>query len=305
MQDQIKGALVGLACGDAVGTTLEFETRGTFEPISEMIGGGPFNLKKGQWTDDTSMALCLAHSLLTQKKFDAIDQMDRYCNWSESGYMSSNGKCFDIGLTVSAALRKYQQTKEPFSGSTDPYSSGNGSIMRLAPIPIFYQTNKEVCIKYAGESSRTTHASDECVESCKLFSSLILNAFEASSKEEIFSLNEYSPNCKSIKQIANLDFLSLNYEALQGSGYVVESLVSALWCFMQSDNFREAILLAANIGNDADTTAAICGQIAGAFYGYSNIPKHWRENITMAKEIESLALALYETGIDVAEKEHE
>ncbi len=298
MQDRIKGTLVGLACGDAVGTTLEFETRGTFEPISDMVGGGPFNLKTGQWTDDTSMALCLAHSLTEQKKFDAIDQMERYCSWYQKGYMSSNGDCFDIGLTVSAALTKYLKTKDPFSGSTDPYSSGNGSMMRLSPIPIFYKNDRKACLKYAGESSRTTHASDECIDSCKLFASLILSAFEANSKENIFIANDYEPDCTSIINIAHLNFMDLKYEELQGSGYVVESLISTLWCFMHSNNFREAILLSANIGNDADTTAAICGQIAGAFYGYSGIPKQWREGITMAKEIESLALELYQKGIE-------
>jgi ADP-ribosyl-[dinitrogen reductase] hydrolase len=305
MQDRIKGTLVGLACGDAVGTTLEFETRGTFEPISDMVGGGPFNLKKGQWTDDTSMALCLAHSLAEQKKFDATDQMDRYCNWSQNGYMSSNGKCFDIGLTVSAAIRKYLKNKDPFSGSTDPYSSGNGSIMRLAPIPIFYQNNKDACLHYAGESSRTTHASVECIESCKLLASLILSAFEASSKEGIFKDNDYEPSCKSINDIAHLNFMDLEYKDLEGSGYVVESLISALWCFMHSNNFREAILLAANIGNDADTTAAICGQIAGAFYGYSGIPRSWRNGITMAADIELLALELYQKGSEAEVVNHE
>ena len=119
MLDRIKGALVGLACGDAVGTTLEFETRGTFEPITDMVGGGPFELELGQWTDDTSMALCLAHSLLLQKGFDPIDQMNRYCNWYQFGYMSSNGECFDIGITVSSALRNFMETKDTFSGTKD------------------------------------------------------------------------------------------------------------------------------------------------------------------------------------------
>ena len=137
--------------------------------LAAMVGGGPFNLEKGQWTDDTSMALCLAHSLLHKRSFDPADQMNRYCNWRNYGYMSSNGECFDIGMTVSDALRKYLETKEPFSGSVDKFASGNGSIMRLAPIPIYYFGDIDDCIKYAGESSRTTHGSLLCIESCKLF----------------------------------------------------------------------------------------------------------------------------------------
>ncbi|WP_309227297.1 ADP-ribosylglycohydrolase family protein [Zooshikella harenae] len=283
MKDRIKGALVGLACGDAVGTTLEFKPKGSFTPIKDMVGGGPFNLEKGQWTDDTSMALCLAHSLLYQKGFDPTDQMNRYCNWYQHGYMSCNGECFDIGITVTKALNQYLKTNNPFCGSEDKYSSGNGSLMRLAPIPIFYQSNYEQCIFYAGESSRTTDASVECIEACKLFASLILSAFESDKK---------------IEGIAHSKFIDFNYDDNQGSGYVVESLNSALWCFFNSNSFEESILLAANLGNDADTTAAICGQIAGAFYGFSAIPKHWREGIYMAKEIENLAIDLYQTGKD-------
>ncbi|WP_243836984.1 ADP-ribosylglycohydrolase family protein [Psychromonas algicola] len=293
MEDRIKGALVGLACGDAVGTTLEFKAKGTFEPLTDMVGGGPFNLKVGQWTDDMSMALCLAYSLVEQQEFDPVDQMDRYCRWYQDGYMSSNGDCFDIGITVSQALQDYINNGNPFSGSTDPYSSGNGSIMRLAPIPIFYHHNYDDCIKYAGESSRTTHASAECIDASKLFASLIFNAFTAETKSAIFENNQYEPHCEKIIAIKNREFITLDYDQLTGSGYVVESLISALWCFINGNSFKECILLAANIGNDADTTAAICGQIAGAYYGFTEIPKEWRNQITMAKEIEQLALSLF------------
>lgn len=296
MEDKIIGSLVGLACGDAVGTTLEFKTRGTFEPLKNMVGGGPFNLEKGQWTDDTSMALCLAHSLHDKQGFDPANQMNRYCNWYQYGYMSSNGECFDIGMTVSSALRQYLDTKDPFSGATDKYSSGNGSIMRLAPIPIFYYSDINACIHYAGESSRTTHGSPLCVESCQLFSFLIHKAFTANTKAEIFE-NIPGDFCNELQPVVDLSFKDLDYMALTGSGYVIESLISALWCFYHGDSFKESILLAANIGNDADTTAAICGQIAGAFYGYSGIPGDWRESITMAGDIKQLALNLYQAGL--------
>lgn len=135
---RFKGALLGLACGDAVGTTLEFKPRGTFSPITDMTGGGPFGLRKGEWTDDTSMALCLAASLIEQMTFDPEDQITRYCNWQSRGYMSSNGECFDIGNTVAAALNRYRIEGKPFAGDTHPMSAGNGSVMRLAPVPMFY-----------------------------------------------------------------------------------------------------------------------------------------------------------------------
>lgn len=296
IKERAMGALVGLACGDAVGTTLEFELRGTFEPLTDMEGGGPFELEKGQWTDDTSMALCLAHSLLFSKGFCATDQMNRYCNWYNYGYMSSNGQCFDIGMTVRDALTRYLDSGEPMAGDTSPNSAGNGSLMRLAPIAIFYHRNIKQAIKYAGLSSATTHGCAECIEACQLFAALLIETFQATEKLSILKQTAFSPSQQKLKPIASGDFLNKRYEDLTGSGYVIESLESALWCFFNANSFEEAILMAANIGNDADTTAAICGQIAGAFYGLSAIVADWRASITDSDDIHRLAEALFEQG---------
>lgn len=293
-KERVLGALVGLACGDAVGTTLEFKARGTFEPITDMVGGGPFHLSPGQWTDDMSMALCLAHSLVDHKGFDAVDQIERYCDWYERGYMSVTGECFDIGNTVRAALKKYRQTNEPFAGATHDASSGNGAIMRLAPIPMAYHNDIATCIDYAGISSLTTHGSEKCMESARLFASLICLAFTAKDKADIFNANAYRSDCASVQAIADLEFLAKTYDELTGSGYVIESLESALWCFMNSTSFEDCILLSANIGNDADTTAAICGQIAGAFYGVDAIPDPWLNKLAMKKQIFEVAHRLYD-----------
>ena len=156
--DRYRGGMLGLAVGDALGTTLEFRKPGSFTPIIDMEGGGPFQLEAGQWTDDTSMALCLAESLIECKRFDPTDQMERYVRWYRDGHLSSNGRCFDIGNTVSAALRQFGMTGDPFAGSTDPSAGGNGSLMRLAPIPLAYADKPELAIEHAAEMSRTTHA---------------------------------------------------------------------------------------------------------------------------------------------------
>ena len=138
-----QGCLLGLAAGDATGTTVEFSAPGTFPTVTDMTGGGPFRLQPGQWTDDTSMALCLAESLIARNGFDARDQMTLYTRWYLNGYLSSNGRCFDIGNTVKAALSKFAQTGEPVAGSTEPNTAGNGSLMRLAPIPMAYAENPD------------------------------------------------------------------------------------------------------------------------------------------------------------------
>ena len=134
-----------------------FKTPGTFEPIDDMVGGGPFNPQAGQWTDDTSMALCLATSLIEQGGFDATDQMQRYVRWWRDGYLSSTGSCFDIGITVSDALSRFERDGKPYAGSTDPYAAGNGSLMRLAPVAMYYAADVEDAVAMAASSSMTTH----------------------------------------------------------------------------------------------------------------------------------------------------
>ena len=284
-----QGCLLGLAVGDAVGTTLEFCRPGSFEPITDMVGGGPFNLQPGQWTDDTSMALCLAHSLLHTSGFDPRDQMERYCAWRKEGYMSSNGRCFDIGVTVSEAISQFLNTGEPFAGSTNPFSAGNGSLMRLAPVAMYYSPDLELVLQYSGESSRTTHGARECIDACRYFGMLLHSAFAGMDKAGLLAQSDYSPETKKVQAIQRGEYLQKDRAQIKGTGYVIDCLEAALWCFAHTDNFRDAILAAANLGDDADTTAAVCGQIAGAFYGVDGIPESWREKITMLDDILELS----------------
>lgn len=293
LQDRFRGCLLGLAAGDAVGTTVEFRPRGSFAPLTGMVGGGPFRLLPGQWTDDTSMALCLAASLVECNGFDARDQIDRYCRWRDEGYMSSNGRCFDIGNTVASALARFQRTGDPMAGSTDPFSAGNGSIMRLAPVVMFYFPDLDAVTRYAVESSRTTHAAAECLDACRLFAAMIQRGLQGASKDEILLADRTSfTGADTIAAIARGDYLDKADSAVRGSGYVVQSLEAALWCFAHTDSFEQAILAAANLGDDADTTAAVCGQVAGAFYGAPAIPAHWLERLALRWEIEQLAVQL-------------
>jgi ADP-ribosylglycohydrolase len=299
--DRYRGALVGLATGDALGTTLEFTSRGTFRAIDDMIGGGPFDLEPGQWTDDTSMALCLAESLI-HHGFDAADQMKRYVRWSREGYWSSNGRCFDIGTTVSAALRTFQKTGEPFAGSTDPQSAGNGSLMRLAPIPLRYAGNPVDAVRYAAASSRTTHGVREAVDACRYFAALIVGALQRRDKGEILA-DHFAPTgvdwgthplATAVAGIASGSFRKKNRNDIRASGYVVHTLEAALWAFHRSRDFREGALLAVNLGEDADTTGAVYGQLAGAYYGVGGIPQHWRDRLARHDEIVTLATTLFE-----------
>ena len=288
--DRFRGCLLGLAVGDAVGTTVEFRSRGTFTPLTDMVGGGPFGLKVGEWTDDTSMALCLATSLVESGGFDPRDQMVRYCRWHEEGYLSSNGRCFDIGNTVRQALGQFKRTGDPYSGSTDPQSAGNGSLMRLAPVALYYFPERERTWHYTAESSRTTHSASECLDACRYFGDLLYHALRGDNKEKILGAGPLEGSLSpAVAAVARGGYINKARDQVHGTGYVVASLEAALWCFWQTDCFRDAILCAANLGDDADTTAAICGQLAGAYYGEGGIPPEWLARLVMREEIGVLA----------------
>ena len=303
---RFEGALIGLAVGDAVGTTLEFKQPGSFTPITDMVGGGPFRLAPGQWTDDTSMALCLAESLVQRQGFDPVDQLERYVRWWREGHWSSNGTCFDIGITVSQALRRFEETREPYCGSTDPYSAGNGSLMRLAPVAMATWKDPARALELAGESSRTTHGATEAIDACRYYAGLLVGAIEGRSKEELLSplfspvpgAFDREPLAPAIHEIAMGSFKRRQPPEIQGKGYVVPSLEAALWAFHMSEDFASGCLLAANLGHDADTTAAIFGQLAGAVHGVEGIPGTWREKLALRDRIETLMAELW----DLAER---
>ncbi|MCP5157800.1 MAG: ADP-ribosylglycohydrolase family protein [Gammaproteobacteria bacterium] len=288
--DRFRGCLLGLAVGDAVGTTVEFRRRGTFEPLTDMLGGGPFGLQPGQWTDDTSMALCLATSLIECSGFDAHDQMERYCRWTDTGYLSSTGACFDIGHTVASALWRYRRDGNPYAGSNNPKAAGNGCIMRLAPIPMYFFPDLDAIEHFAADSSRTTHGAQECIDGCRLLARILYRALLGRSKDEILlgDADSFAAG-ERITAIARASYRKKSAAEVRGSGYVVENLEAALWAFARTDTFADAILMAANLGEDADTTAAVCGQVAGAYYGEPGVPARWLERLALGSKIARLA----------------
>ena len=297
LTERYLGSLLGLACGDALGTTLEFTTPGTFTPIEDMVGGGPFGLQPGEWTDDTSLALCLAASLIECQGFEPRDQMERYLRWWREGYLSSIGYAFDVGGTTRAALARFERTREPFCGSTDPRQAGNGSLMRLAPVPMAYARRPAEAIVRCADSSRTTHAATTAVDACRYFGGLLVGALNGVDREVLLSdryapvdgVWEAQPLHPEVEEVARGSFKTRQPPEIRGSGYVVRSLEAALWAFYHSTSFREGCLLAVNLGDDADTTGAVYGQLAGAFYGASAIPPQWRARLALRETIETFA----------------
>jgi ADP-ribosylglycohydrolase len=304
VSDRYRGALLGLAVGDALGTTLEFTLPGAFEPIDDMVGGGPFGLQAGEWTDDTAMALALAESLIECGGFDPTDQLTRYVRWWQEGYLSSTGRCFDIGNATRDALARFERTSEPYCGSEDPNTAGNGSIMRLAPVPLFFANEPLNAIERSGESSRTTHAAPAAVDACRYLGGLLAGAVAGVPKEELLQPN-WSPIRRyweehalmpEVAKVAAGSFVHREPPAIRGSGYVVRTLEAALWALHRTESFRAGALAAVNLGDDADTTGAVYGQLAGALYGVDAIPREWKAKLALRETIEQLADGLRESA---------
>ena len=277
-RDRALGAFLGLAVGDAVGTTLEFRARDAQPRLEDMRGGGPFALPPGAWTDDTATALALAESLAATGTLDGRDLMDRFTRWWRKGEYSCTGACFDIGNTTRAALVRYAHTGEPFAGSADPRTAGNGSLMRLAPVAVRFWNDRKRLIDTAADQSRTTHGAEEAVDACRAFAELLADAIAGSPRDALLAPRPFE-GAPAVAGIIAGGWRGRRREEIRSSGYVVHTLEAALWSVARTADYRNAVLLAANLADDADTVAAVTGQLAGALYGLSGIPERWLDRI--------------------------
>ncbi|MEQ8833447.1 MAG: ADP-ribosylglycohydrolase family protein [Miltoncostaeaceae bacterium] len=302
-RNRFRGALLGLAVGDALGTTVEFKAPGTFAPVTDIAGGGPFNLPRGAWTDDTSMALCLADSLLAVEGFDPADQLRRYVGWYRRGERSSTGRCFDIGGATSSALERFEQTGEPFPGDASPNAGGNGTLMRLAPLPMAYAMHPQAALTLAADSARTTHGLPAAIDATRYLTALLLDALQGAHRDALLdidsdghagALRASGTLHPEVQEVADGSFARRNPPEIRGDGYAVRALEAALWALHTTFDFGEGALAAVNLGDDADTTGAIYGQLAGAVYGIDGIPAGWREVVLMGEEIIALADDLHD-----------
>lgn len=291
--DRATGALLGLAVGDALGTTLEFKRRDTYALLTDIVGGGPFDLPAGTWTDDTSMALALADSLLACGELDPTDLMRRFLAWWRLGEYSPTGACFDIGVTTRVALARFERCGDPMAGDPDPMTAGNGSLMRLAPVAIWgVGAGAEATRVAARTQSATTHAASACLDACEAFALMIRAAIGGASVDDAIAAGREVTTAEPIGPILQGGWRGKGRAQIASSGYVAHSLEAALWCVAETNNYRDAVLLAANLGDDADTTAAITGQLAGALYGASGIPAAWRAKLAWGARIADTAVAL-------------
>lgn len=300
VNDRRRGCLLGLAVGDALGGPVEFMAPGHFLAVQGYGRGGPHGLEPGEWTDDTSMALALASSI-GEKGWDLGDQMDRYSAWMNEGRYSVKGWCFDIGGTTRQSIEMYALTRDPRRcASRQEGDSGNGSIMRLAPVPIMYHRlfpdDLESLCTFAEESSLTTHASEQCLSACSYLACVLAALINGEDRDEV--LNPAGPVYEAlyrrrhmnqlVHEVARGSYLSKS-KRIEASGWVIHTLEAALWAFHDAPDFRTAVLKAVNLGGDADTVGAVCGQLAGATWGESGIPPEWLDGLARKDMIEDAA----------------
>ncbi|CAF1252995.1 unnamed protein product [Rotaria sordida] len=324
--NRIMGSMFGLILGDALGAHVEFRPHSYLlaNPVTDLRGGGTWGLEKGQFTDDGSMTLCLANSLVARRGFEPYDQLVRYKWWFRHGYMSSTGTCFDVGESTRKALCIFEDRQKIFAQKhgipleeidflsdeqllkefsifcSPDEAAGNGVLMRLAPVPLFFYQNPQAAVKFSGISGRITHGDKKAFDACRYYGALIVATMHNADKDQLLSEDFYLSKMKTwftnnpldseIENIAKGSFKKENgYDSgIRGTGYVANSLEAALWAFWSTHSFEEGVLAAVNLGDDTDTTAAIYGQLAGAYYGYDKLPQEWINSVYSKCFIECL-----------------
>lgn len=302
LRDKFRGCLIGLAVGDAIGATNEFKSRDFCRrnPVVDMVGGGCWRLKPGQWTDDTSMAFAMGAAIVEKGAFDAVAIMKNFVDWRQGiAFGPSDGRgCFDIGGTTAAALGRFARDGNPFAGRADAHTAANGCLMRLAPVPLYTfgrgATAREFC---AGGSARLTHAEPRCIDATVFLAEFIHAILSGPTSVGGFAAQyKGAGRCETPQlkdMLARQCWRDVTGNSVRGSGYVIDCLEASLWAFYQTESFAECVLAAANLGDDADTTGAVAGQLAGAWYGYERIPASWREKLDRRDELLAVADELF------------
>ena len=274
-------SFLGLAIGDALGAPVEFEQQGSFEPVVDYRSGGPWNLPAGYWTDDTSMAICVAESVISHNAINEQDLMERFCRWFQQGENSSTGYCFDIGNTTVQALRRFLHTGIYMPAANLDYLSGNGSIMRLSPVVLRWWNQPQALIANAIAQGVVTHGSNECAACCEELADLLGKAIRG------------EPVHVSLAEWAN----SINRNQVSNSGRAIDTLGAAKWAVGVSNDFKSSVLTAVNLGGDSDTIGAVAGQIAGAIWGLESIPQEWVSNLYQQDRLINLAERLFDASV--------
>ena len=311
---KIKSVMIGHAVADALGVPVEFCEREELveNPVTDMMGYGTYDVPAGAWSDDTSMSLC-ALDAMCREGWKWEDIMNNFAEWLENGKYTPTGESFDVGRTCLHAILRYCRDGDSKKcGGIDERSNGNGSLMRINPFVLWAtmtfsnHSNDGYwqwmgCIKRASE---LTHAHDRSIMGCTIYAYCLSFLLKEATRESLvagikFAGDDldYLPEYEPYKRIFDSNFEKLRADEIKSSGYVVDTLEAALWCLLTTDNYRDCVLKAVNLGGDTDTIAAVAGGLAGALYGYDGIPEEWRNTLIKREYIEEMCERAYENWV--------
>ncbi|MGA3156064.1 MAG: ADP-ribosylglycohydrolase family protein [Steroidobacteraceae bacterium] len=296
LRERFLGALLGLATGDALAAATQYRRPKSFPNVGDLLGGGPFDLPRGAWSDDTAMALCLAASLSEKEQFDPRDQLQRYVRWQREGYLSATGQCVGITASTARALALGQRRRQPYSGSHDPTQLDPEPLSRVAPAVLFSFADAAQAIQAGGDAARVTCQAPLVVDACRLLAALVHAALRGEPRAQLLkpSPAQFSARPLHREVEALLDTID---DAARANGGALDVLRLALRAFHATDNFRDGALLAVNQGGNSDVIGAVYGQLAGAHYGVNAIPPGWLAALALRDKIESLADALLTSAL--------
>jgi ADP-ribosyl-[dinitrogen reductase] hydrolase len=297
-EQRILGGILGLAVGDALGVPVEFKSRAALKrsPVTRMLGYGTHHQPEGTWSDDSSLTFCLIESLCNG--FDMSDIGHRFVRWLDENYWTPHGRVFDVGIATSQAISRLRSGVDPVeAGGTDEYSNGNGSLMRILPVALYFaDSGIEEMLDATHKVSCLTHAHPRSQMACGFYNLMVVELLKVGSPVEsylravdlatnVYNVSPFSEELSHFSKIFGRQIHEETESAIQSSGYVIHTLEASIWAFLRSASFAEAVLTAVNLGGDTDTTGAVTGGLAGVYYGLESIPEEWINALAKYSEI--------------------
>ncbi len=292
----LRDGMYGFIVADALGVPVEFNNRKSLDenPVTDMRSYGTYNQPVGTWSDDSSMTLCTYDNIVNYRSLD--DVMQDFLNWYQNGYMTPHGECFDIGMTTQRAILNYSHGINPIQcGLSGERDNGNGALMRMLPLVYYKDKSVDDRVDLVTKYAELTHAHKRNIIACVFyveFAILLLKEYDKSLayNETIDIINKLFVDEKELLHYQRLlnDIQDINREQINSTGYVVDTIEAVIWAFLTTDNYKECVLKAVNLGGDTDTISAISGGLAGIYYGYDDIPSDWINNLQNKKLIEKV-----------------
>lgn len=289
---KIKAGICGFVIGDALGVPVEFSSRKTLQknPIKTITGYGTYNMPPGTYSDDTSMTLATMSSICNKKTIDYEDIQSEFLEWLLNGKYTQYGETFDYGNTTYESLLRFKNGFEALNcGGISERDNGNGSLMRILPLAFIRDIDYETIENISGLTHGHLRSKIACVFYVELAKSMISDNLTIKEHvkiacDKIRKHYKDSEERKHFERIFNDDLK----ENIKSSGYVIDTLESVIYCLETTDNYKDSVLKAVNLGGDTDTIAAVCGGLSGIYYGFDSIPIDWLNQIPKIEEVLSL-----------------